>query len=152
MCAKAAASSRAPGTRVPRVGVGCLAMRGGRLLLVRNHEGFWSTPGGHLKFGETPEACAARETAEETGVQVQGVDFVAISSDFLSSPPRHDVTIWMRGDADAGELRIGDSKEVAEVRWFEPSALPSPLFRDFANLVEGHCWPACPPNLPWRKS
>jgi 8-oxo-dGTP diphosphatase len=148
MCAKASASSRSPGTRVPRVGIGCLAFRGGRLLLVRNHEGFWSTPGGHLKFGETPDACAARETAEETGVEVTNLDFVAISSDFLSDPPRHYVTIWMRGDAGTGEARVGDSKEVAEVGWFEPTALPSPLFRDFANLVEGRCWPPQPANLP----
>ena len=85
--------------KIPFVGVGCIVVRDGQLLLVRNHRGFWSTPGGHLDFGESPEDCAARETLEETGVSVTAVQFVAITNDVLVDAGKHYVTIWMRGEA-----------------------------------------------------
>ena len=70
--------------KIPFVGIGCIVVRHRQLLLVRNHRGFWSTPGGHLDFGETPEACAARETREETGISVSNIEFVAITNDVLA--------------------------------------------------------------------
>ena len=86
--------------RVPHVGVGCIVVRSdGQLLMVRNHRGFWSTPGGHLDFGESPAECAARETFEETGVPVSDLEFVAITNDVLPQLGRHYITIWMRASA-----------------------------------------------------
>ena len=103
---------------------------------------------GHLEFCEGPEDCAARETEEETRVRVNRVEFVAISSDILPDPPRHYITIWMRGEAEAGDPEIGDTREIAELGWFAPEELPAPLLPDFKNLVEGRHWPELPPNLP----
>jgi mutator protein MutT len=42
----------------------------GRVLLVGNSRGEWELPGGKLELGETPEACVARELAEELDVWV----------------------------------------------------------------------------------
>ena len=44
---------------------------GRRLLICRN--GRWDLPKGHREAGESLEACAARETEEETGVHVASV-------------------------------------------------------------------------------
>jgi 8-oxo-dGTP diphosphatase len=135
--------------KAPLVGVGCIVARGGKLLLVRNQRGLWSTPGGHLDFGESPEACAARETLEETGVTVSNVEFVAITNDVMAERGKHYLTVWMRGDAaDGAEARIGDAAEIAEVGWFAADALPSPLHLYFQNLLEGRCLPPAPANLP----
>jgi 8-oxo-dGTP diphosphatase len=135
--------------KIPFVGVGCIVVRDGQLLLVRNHRGFWSTPGGHLDFGESPEACAARETFEETGVSVTAVQFVAITNDVLADAGKHYVTIWMRGEASDVPPTIGDTAEIAEIGWFTPEALPAPLHLYFQNLIDGHCWPRWPRNLPF---
>lgn len=43
-------------------------MRDGRVLLVRDRFGRWTLPKGHVEPGETDEAAALREIAEETGV------------------------------------------------------------------------------------
>ena len=138
-----------PASTIPFVGVGCIVVRDDKLLLVRNHRGFWSTPGGHLDFGETREACAARETVEETGVRVTNVEFVAMTNDIIVDAGRHYVTIWMRGDADGSEPVIGDTAEIAEIGWFEADSLPSPLHVYFDNLLAGRCLPAHPKNLPF---
>ena len=127
--------------KIPFVGVGCIVIRDGQLLLVRNQRGFWSTPGGHLDFGESPEVCAARETWEETGVSVSNIQFVAITNDVLADAGKHYVTIWMRGDADDASTQIRDTAEIKELGWFRPDELPAPLQLYFQNLLEGRCWP-----------
>ena len=125
----------------PFVGVGCIVVRDNKLLLVRNRQGLWSTPGGHLDFGESPEVCAARETFEETGVTVSNVQFVAVTNDVLADAGKHYVTLWMRGEANDDAAVIGDPAEIAELDGFLPMSyrvLCSCIFRtcllDIAGL------------------
>jgi 8-oxo-dGTP diphosphatase len=133
----------------PQVGVGCIVVRGdGHLLMVQNHRGFWSTPGGHLDFGESPAECAARETFEEAGVRVTGVEFVALTNDVLHDVGRHYITIWMRADAADSALVIGDPAEIAAANWFAPSDLPAPRHVYFEHLLAGQSLPPRPANLP----
>ena len=137
--------------KIPFVGVGCIVTRAdGLLLLVRNHGGGWSPPGGHLDFGETPEAGAARETLEETGVHVRHVQFVAITNDFMADRGKHYITIWMRGDADSSAAVISDPAEIAELGWFAADALPQPRAVYFENFLAGRRLPAAPANEPFR--
>ena len=135
----------------PQVGVACLVIRDGRVLLVRHKRGSepgsWSPPGGHLDFGETPEACAARETLEETGVRVDRVTFFGITNDLFDEAGRHYVTLWHRAEAVEGEPRVSDPAEISDVGWFELSLLPTPLFRSFVNLLAGRTAPAPPGDL-----
>src|SRR5436190_3893408 len=111
--------------------------------------GFWSTPGGHLDFGESPDVCAARETLEETGISVTNVEFVAITNDVLTDVGKRYLTVWMRGDAEGLSTQIGDAAEITELGWFSPDQLPCPLHLYFRNLLEGRCWPRSPSNLPF---
>jgi 8-oxo-dGTP diphosphatase len=134
--------------RIPYVGVGCIVERNGEILLVRDHRGLWSTPGGHLDFGESPSACAERETREEAGVVVTNVDFVAVTNDVLDDVGKHYVTIWMRGDAGHSSTCIEDTSEIAEAGWFSPEAMPGNLHKFFLNLIAGRCMPQDPSNLP----
>ena len=135
--------------KIPFVGVGCIVVRDGQLLLVRNQRGFWSTPGGHLDFGESPEECAVRETKEETGVGATDLQFVAITNDVLADSGKHYVTIWMRGEADSSVATVMDPAEIAELGWFSPNALPKPLHLYFQNLLAGRCLPRSPANMPF---
>ena len=114
-----------------------LVWRAGRLLVTRRAGGthlggFWEFPGGKLEPGETPEACALRELAEETGVVARAVRRrEAISWDY---PARHVTLVpvdceWLGGEATA--------REVAELRWVLPAELSALEFpRANAALIE----------------
>lgn len=62
-----------PGTITSKVGVSVAAFdREGRLLLIqRRDNGRWAMPGGIVEYGETLAGAAARETCEESGIEVR---------------------------------------------------------------------------------
>ncbi len=128
----------------PKVGVAAIIRKDGRVLLIRRKNvhgaGSWSTPGGHLDFGETPEQCAIREAREETGIEVAHVRFRAITNDVFESFGKHYTTIWMESEYLSGEPHVAADYEVAEIGWFAWDALPEPLFLPFKNLVSGKCY------------
>jgi 8-oxo-dGTP diphosphatase len=132
----------------PLVGVGCVVVHDGRVLLVRNRTGRWSTPGGHLDFGESPAAAAARETLEETGILVRDVEFVAVTNDVMGDAHGHYVTLWFRGRAEDAAIVVGDTEEITEAGWFSPHALPGPRHLFFDNLLDGNTIPAPPLIAP----
>jgi len=129
----------------PKIGVAIIITRGDRVLLIQRKNvhgaGSWSTPGGHLDFGESPEVCAAREAKEEVGLDVVNIRFRAITNDIFETYGKHYISIWMEGEALPGEPKISADYEVAELGWFAWDALPQPLFLPFENLLKGNSYP-----------
>lgn len=122
--------------RGPVLAVGCLVVDGGRLLLVRRRyepgRGLWCIPTGYVEYGETPEEGAAREVAEETGLQVRITrlyDVVAWRND----QDRHGVMIFYLAERVAGEPSAG--AEVAELAWLAPDAVPEAVAFAFCQRV-----------------
>jgi 8-oxo-dGTP diphosphatase len=132
----------------PRVGVGVIVSKGDRVLLIERRgvhgQGTWSTPGGHLEYGESPEACAARETMEETGVTIANVCALGFTNDVFEASGLHYITLWMQGEYESGEARVAALYEASAVGWFAWDALPQPLFLPLRQLLEGKSYP---PNL-----
>jgi 8-oxo-dGTP diphosphatase len=128
----------------PQVGTAIIITRDNKVLLMKRKgphgHGTWSTPGGHLDFGETPEGCAAREAKEEVGVDVVDIRFRAVTNDVFDSTGKHYITIWMDGEA-TGEPVIVAEEEVAELGWFAWDGLPQPLFLPLENLVNKNSYP-----------
>jgi 8-oxo-dGTP diphosphatase len=128
----------------PRVGTAILITKGDKVLLMKRKgphgTGTWSTPGGHLDFGETPEDCAAREAKEEVGVDVVDIRFRSVTNDLFEASGRHYITVWMEGKP-LGEPFIASKREVEEIGWFPWDALPQPLFLPLENLVNENSYP-----------
>jgi 8-oxo-dGTP diphosphatase len=137
-------------SEVPRVGVGVLIARGHRVLLLKRENvhgaGTWSTPGGHLDFGESPEQCAIREVREEVGLNITAVRFRAVTNDLFNVEGKHYITLWMEGESLSGEAVVNAAHEMSEVGWFAWDELPHPLFLSFQNLIDGRCYPPPFPN------
>ena len=123
------------------MGVGVVVRRGDELLLVRrmgaHGAGTWSTPGGHLDFGEDPARCAAREAEEETGVTIGAARFLGVTNDVFADHAKHYVTLWFGAEHEAGEASRLASHELDEVAWFREDALPERLFPPLQRLLEG---------------
>jgi ADP-ribose pyrophosphatase YjhB (NUDIX family) len=118
----------------PKVAVGVVAERRGRLLLVkRNHEprmGQWSFPSGYVDRGEVLEEAAVRETKEETGLDV-GIDRLLGAYSTKDEP-----VIFLAYAARVVGGRIEVGPECQEVRFFAPEALPPLAFAHDPAIVD----------------
>lgn len=127
------------------VGVGIIITRNNQILLLKRHNvhgaGQWSTPGGHLDYGESPEECAVREAKEETGLDIVNITFRAITNDIFEAENKHYITIWMQGEYQAGEAILAAPYESSEIDWFDWNKLPEPLFLPFKNFLNGKGYP-----------
>ncbi|MBI3456888.1 MAG: NUDIX hydrolase [Candidatus Rokubacteria bacterium] len=126
----------------PLVGVGAVIVDGARVLLVRRGRppalGKWSLPGGLVQVGESVEAAAQREVAEECGLAVRlrglvgyvdrivrdaagRVQYHYVLLDFLATP----------ADGEAGTACAGSDADA--VRW---CTLPELVTLDVTEGVE----------------
>ena len=121
-----------------RVGIAAFVLRDGKFLMQQRKgshgEGTWSTPGGHLDFGESFEDTARREVKEETGMDITNVRFGAITNDLFVNEGKHYVTIWMISDWARGEPYITEPDKCVAQGWFDFDSLPEPLFFPWIQL------------------
>ena len=105
-------------------------MRDDRILLVRRADDrTWCLPGGRVEFGESIEACAEREFAEETGMQVTLTRLLGVysrPSDQVHRYPNGAVVqfVGVVFEGDAGPTVRALAADTLEARWFEASQLP----------------------------
>ena len=112
--------------KTPLAGVCMIACDSeGRLLLVRLSyaDAGWSFPGGGARRGESMEAAAVRELAEETGCEAERVRLVGRMEETLSGSP-HTTHLY---SCLTQELPRVDGREVVEARFFPSHSLPHPM-------------------------
>lgn len=123
----------------PRIGVGVIVRRSGRVLLGRRKgthgAGTWQFPGGHLKYRESVEQCARRELLEETGIVLAQVQLGPYTNDIFNEANCHYVTLYAVGDWLSGEPELREPEKCAAWSWFAWSSLPQPLFLPIQNLL-----------------
>jgi ADP-ribose pyrophosphatase YjhB (NUDIX family) len=107
----------------PLVGIGIVVLRPDAVLLVRRGRppsaGDWSLPGGAQDLGETAEAAARRELAEETGLSVGELLLIAhvdsIHRDDAGLVRFHYTILDFAARWASGEPRAGG--DITEVTW-----------------------------------
>lgn len=99
---------------------GGLVVRDGKVLLVhRPKYDDWSFPKGKCDDGESDEACALREVAEETGLGCELLEEIGETS-YRDAQGRPKVVRYWRMRAVDGEFEPHD--EVDEIRWETPES------------------------------
>jgi ADP-ribose pyrophosphatase YjhB (NUDIX family) len=110
---------------------------GGVLLVRRAKEpfkGHWDIPGGFLEEGEHPLDGLRRELREETGLEVEPVEFLGVWMDRYGGDSTAEATLNLYWTARvmSGEARAAD--DVDDLRWFGLDELPPPDALAFENV------------------
>lgn len=95
-------------------------------------EGRWALPGRFVDVGETVEQAAAREAAEETGLNIELARLVGVYSDPERDPRGHNVSVAFLARVLSGELSA--ATDASEVSTLDPSTVE--LAFDHRKIVE----------------
>jgi 8-oxo-dGTP diphosphatase len=119
-----------------RESAAAVVRRNGRLLLLQRtgppQPGAWGLPAGKIDHGELPEAAAARELREETGLIGRSTRLLGIKTTVVAGE------LWrahyFRVEC-VGEGMLVEPTKHARLGWFAISGLPSPLFQPLAEYL-----------------
>lgn len=124
----------------PILCVGGVAIQNESVLLIRRGKepqlGEWTLPGGMVELGEPIETGLRRELREETGLDVEPVEFLMIYEKIVRLNRRvrfHYVVADFLCRVKGG--RLGPSSDVTDARWVRKSDLPAYHLRAKARDV-----------------
>jgi 8-oxo-dGTP diphosphatase len=149
----AAMTSTSKTRREPGVGVGAVLVRSDGAVLIghrikRGEIASWCLPGGHVEEGESFEAAAVREIAEESGIQ-QVTQARVFAVALHTGADRTQVTAGVVARSpDAAAVAATPEPQVFDRWvWARPEELPVPLFPGSAALLAA--WQAKPVPDGW---
>ena len=121
----------------PVPAVCCFITHEGGILLARRgvepRLGEWALPGGFVELGETTEEAGRREMLEETGLSIEGIRLIGVST----QPSRFTGAVMVLGyvvEHWEGDLTPGS--DVLDLRFFPQAEMPPLPFRAHRELLD----------------
>ena len=128
-------------TVYPKVGIGVMVLKDGKVLLGKRKgshgEGEYSFPGGHLEYMESFKECARREVREETGIEIENIQFVRVAN-LQHYAPKHYVHIGLVADWKEGVPKVLEPGKCDGWDWYSLDDLPHPLFKTLPDDIESY--------------
>jgi 8-oxo-dGTP diphosphatase len=133
--------SEKPEDIYPRVGIGVMVMRDGKILLGlrkgSHGENQYAWPGGHMEYMESFADTTKREVVEETGMEIDNVRFLRLYN-LKEYAPKHYCDIGLVADWKSGEPEVKEPHKCESWDWYDMDELPSPLFATVPSFVEAY--------------
>ncbi|MGE5224911.1 MAG: NUDIX hydrolase [Omnitrophica WOR_2 bacterium] len=119
---------------MPFLGVNVAIFVNGKILLTKREDfEVWCLPGGAVDDGETLAQAAVREAREETGLEVELTRLVGVYSMPLGMSGGSHVILFAARVV--GGVMRPCRDEVIDMGFFEPGAIPEPLFHGTQQRV-----------------
>lgn len=112
-----------------------------QILMVDNHEGHWSLPGGRVEEGESLVEAVVREVYEETGLTFEPGDILAINEGKFLKRNHHAIFFTFEGRIVGGVEEIKMPEEIFQLEWvnIEQVEQRTPYYSEGINkLLKGH--------------
>ena len=138
---KRAAMASEPPKRWPRVGVGVLIVKEGKVLIGKRKgshgAGQYALPGGKLEWRETWADCARREVLEETAISLYDVPVTyCYTTEAVIDDDNHWITVFMVAEVASNVEASNEEPEKCEGwEWMRWDEVPTPRFKPLDNIL-----------------
>ncbi len=95
---------------------GCIVINDGKVLLIKQHQGFYGFPKGHMEKNETEIETALRETKEETGIDAIIDKEKRFEISYYTRKNNFKTVVYFLAHSKNTEIKI-EEKEIIEAKW-----------------------------------
>ncbi len=131
------------------VGGGCLILNDRKEVLlirrsgeVRNEAGWWSKPGGGVKFGEKVKEAMIREMKEELDIEVEIIGYLPHTDHIITKETNEDEQHWVAFNFIAkiinGQPKNMEPHKCDKIGWFPLDKLPEKITQTTKEPVENY--------------
>lgn len=105
---------------------------------VRNESGWWSKPGGGVKFGETAIEAMKREMKEELDIEIEITGYLPHTDHIIVSEGQHWASFNFVAHIIKGEPKNMEPDKCDAVKWFSLDHLPEKLTHTTIEPIENY--------------
>lgn len=114
---------------------GCIVFDGDKILLVKQTQGHWGIPKGHVEKNETEHETAIREVKEETNIDVEIEGDNRYTENYVTDKGVQKEVVYFIAKKVGGSVAAQEA-EIKEIEWLNPKdALERVTYDDTRNLL-----------------
>ena len=104
------------GNETREICCGCIIIKENKVLLIKQNEGHWGFPKGHVEENETEIETATREVKEETNLDVEVDSNKRYTTEYVTNVGKLKQVVFFIAKCIGGEIKAQEC-EVSEIRW-----------------------------------
>ena len=95
---------------------GCIIIENDKVLLIKQNNGVWGFPKGHVEGNETEFETAIREVKEETNIDVEITNDKRYVVEYITNKGAYKQVVFFRAKSLKNEIKPQE-EEISEIKW-----------------------------------